>query len=89
MKFTMLKIYKKGFIATISVILLSIGALSFVSVVLLVASSYADTIERKEIRIQRDLNKQSCQKISPMIFVRDYFFEGEIKLSNFDCIIHK
>jgi len=83
------KINKKGFIATIAIVLLSTGTLAFLVVTLAATYSYADGIERRELRIQNSLNEQACQETRPLIIAKDYFLDKEVSLSDLGCAIHK
>lgn len=80
---------QKGFIATTAVILLAMGTLAFLLATMSAASFYGYSIETREMRIQKQLNWQACQETLPLIIAKDYFFESEIMLSNFDCTVHK
>ncbi len=89
----MLRIYKnkyvKGFVATTAVIVLSIGTLAFLLVTLSAATSYADSVTRREVRIQQSLNKLACQETLPLLVAKDYFLDKEIELSDFGCITNR
>ncbi|GEM_PF-1910173 len=80
---------QKGFIATTAIILLAMGTLAFLLATLSAASFYADSVQAREIRIQKQLNERACQETLPLIVAKDYFFQGEIRLSEFDCVINK
>ncbi|MEK7609542.1 MAG: hypothetical protein AAB470_00280 [Patescibacteria group bacterium] len=91
--FKILKIYKScrrrriyGFIATTAIILLSTGSLAFLVATSSAVFMYADSIEKREIRIQNNLNQQACQDTLRIMNAKDYFLNVDIQLSDFGCI---
>ncbi len=80
---------QRGFMATTAIILLAIGILAFVLVTVSTASVYSDSVTRREMRIQKGLNKQACADTSKLVQAKDYFLNNEVVLSDFDCVIHK
>ncbi len=80
---------QKGFIATTAVILLSIGTLVFILSTLGSVTLYADSVERREIRIQKSLNLEACGETLLILAAKDYFLSGDVYLSDFDCTVHK
>jgi archaellum component FlaF (FlaF/FlaG flagellin family) len=57
-------IYKKGFIALISTVVLFLSTFVFASINYLAVFDYADSINRKEKRIQARLNIYACNKVA-------------------------
>lgn len=76
---------QKGFIATTAVTLLSLGTLAFLIVTLSSVTAYADSVERREIRIQKDLNDRACEETLSLIRAKDYFLQGEVVLNDLGC----
>ncbi len=83
------KISKKGFIATIAIVLLATGTLAFLLVTLSTAYSYADSVEYREIRIQTSLNERACQETLSLLIAKDYFLDKEVTLTDLGCAIHR
>ncbi len=81
--------FKEGFIATTAIILLAMGTMAFLLATLSAASFYADSVQAREMRIQKQLNEQACQETLPIVVAKDYFLQGEVALSEFDCVIHR
>jgi hypothetical protein len=79
--------YRKGFIATISVILLTTGIMSFSLITLVSALAFSDFVYKKELRIQANLNAKACLDQIILIISRDYFLSGQIILREFGCTI--
>jgi hypothetical protein len=79
--------YKKGFIATIAVILLTTGVISFSLITLVSALDFSDSIYKKELRIQANLNAKACLDQAILMVSRDYFLSGQITLREFGCIV--
>ncbi len=80
--------HKRGFMAMISVMLLSIGILAFSISSLASATMYSDMVYRREIRIQVNANLSSCMNTAKLMIQRDYFIYGTSTLSEFGCTIH-
>ncbi|MEK7641557.1 MAG: hypothetical protein AAB365_01020 [Patescibacteria group bacterium] len=78
-----------GFIATTAVILLSTGCLIFALVVSAASMSYADTVARREYRIQKELNRRACADTRELVLAKDYFFVGSTTIAEFDCVIQR
>ncbi|MEN9913032.1 MAG: hypothetical protein RLY66_440 [Candidatus Parcubacteria bacterium] len=78
-----------GFMAVTAIILLAMGCIASVIVVFTASISYADSITRREYRIQKALNEKACQDIREFILIKDYFFIGSTTVSEFDCVIEK
>ena len=81
------KIIKNGFIAVTAVILLTAGSLAFLLATFSAATFYADSVERREARIQRQLNDRACQETKSLLIAKDYFLNGPVYLKDFDCVI--
>lgn len=85
------KIFKKGFIATTAIILLVTGTLAFLVTTMIASVSYADTVGRREFRIQKKLNELSCELVIPLLLAKDHFLaqsEREVVLADFDCVLN-
>lgn len=80
---------QKGFVATTAVMLLATGILAFLIVTMSAAALFADSVDRREVRIQKGLNEVACQETLPLMVAKDYFLDGEVKLSDFGCVIHR
>jgi hypothetical protein len=78
--------YKKGFVATIAVVILATGCLVFSLVTLLGATSYAESVYKRELRIQADLNAYACLDLVTVMVSKDYFLSGKIKIRQFGCV---
>lgn len=76
----------RGFIALIAVVLLAFGALSFSLATLSAAVSYADSISRRELRIQTGLNVNACIDTVRLMRAKDYFLIGTTSIPEFGCV---
>lgn len=86
MKYKISKINRKnGFIATISIITLSLTALFFSLLTLSSVFVFEDIINRKEYRIQANLNASACLDFLTLMAVKDYFITGDFYLDQFAC----
>lgn len=81
------KIYskKQGFIALIAVLLLSIGTVVFSMMTTETAFEYADSIFKKELRIQTRLNANACIDTSAIILSKNYLTNGTTTVSELGC----
>jgi hypothetical protein len=80
---------QKGFVATTAVVLLATGTLAFLVTTMSAAALFADSVDRREARIQKRLNEIACQETLPLLIAKDYFLDGEVTLSDFGCVIHR
>jgi hypothetical protein len=80
---------QKGFVATTAVVLLATGTLAFLVTTMSAAALFADSVDRREARIQKRLNEIACQETLPLLIAKDYFLDGEVTLSDFGCAIHR
>ncbi len=80
---------QKGFVATTAVVLLATGTLAFLIVTMSAAALFVDSVDRREARIQKGLNEIACQETLPLLVAKDYFLDGDVELSDFDCIVHR
>lgn len=86
MKYKISKINREnGFIATISIVALSLTALFFSLLTLSSASVFEDIINRREYRIQANLNADACLDAITLMAVKDYFITGDFYLDQFAC----
>ncbi len=86
MKYKISKINREnGFIATISIVTLSLTALFFSLLTLSSASVFEDIINRREYRIQANLNADACLDAITLMAVKDYFITGDFYLDQFAC----
>ncbi|MFA6553916.1 MAG: hypothetical protein WCS89_00200 [Candidatus Paceibacterota bacterium] len=76
---------KKGFVALIAVVLLATGTLTFSLVAMSSAIAYADSISRRELRIQTQMNAQACLDTVTLMVVKDYFISGNVEVKKFGC----
>lgn len=76
-----------GFMATIAVILLAFGLMAFVLAVNASAYDYADSVERRELRIQAGNNAQSCARIFQSMVELDNYIDGNFHIPYLDCDI--
>ncbi len=76
-----------GFIALIAVVLLSMTALLFSFVTMGSAFSYADTVSKRELRIQANMNADACLDTATLMTAKDYFLIGTSTLSEFGCTV--
>ncbi len=81
------KKFNTGFIATTAVLLLALGGLIFSLTTAAAILMYADSIDARESRIQKNLNVSACNDTLALITAKDYFLQGKLYLSDFDCSI--
>jgi hypothetical protein len=84
MKSTIFK--TRGFVATIAVIILATGCLVFSLITLLGATSYAESVYKRELRIQAGLNARACLDWVTVMVSKDYFLSGQIEIGQFGCV---
>ncbi|MBP6858484.1 MAG: hypothetical protein KBC33_01480 [Candidatus Pacebacteria bacterium] len=80
---------KRGFIAVTAVILLAMGCIATVMIAFTTSASYADSVTRREYRIQKAMNAEACQDIRELMLAKDYFFVGSVIVAEFGCIIEE
>ena len=85
MKHNRFLIKKNGFIALIAVVVLAMGIFTFSLVTYSAVYSYYDSVNRKELRIQANLNAKSCLKTVALMYAKDFFLNGEQVLNKFGC----
>ena len=68
--------------ATTAIILLSMGTLAISTSVVASAIIYANSVNKRELRIQRRLNDEACAEAQRLIQAKDYFLNGPV-----NCII--
>lgn len=78
---------QKGFIATIAVVILATGIIYFSLITLASVFAFSDFINKKELRIQANLNSKACLDQIILMVSRDYFLSGKIKLKDFNCTL--
>lgn len=76
-----------GFIALIAVIMLAWGALAFSFATLASAVSYADLVNRRELRIQARFNAEACLDTVKLMLAKDFFLEGTVSVPEFGCVV--
>jgi len=74
-----------GFIAVTAVILLAAGVMAFSLAALGSAVLYSDAVYRRELRIQANLNAESCLDTAALMAAKDYFLSGPVFISEFGC----
>ncbi|MBU6426952.1 hypothetical protein KGQ27_01805 [Patescibacteria group bacterium] len=79
--------YKDGFAALVSVILLAAGTTAFSLSTMASAYSYADSVNRRELRIQASLNAGACLDTARLMVAKDNFFTGTTTIPYFGCEI--
>lgn len=79
----------RGFIATTALILIALGSIASVMVIFTASMSYADSVTRREYRIQKLFNQKACKDTRDLILAKDYFFDGLAYLPEFDCSIER
>lgn len=84
MKSTIFK--TRGFVATIAVIILATGCLVFSLATLLGATSYSESVYKRELRIQVGLNAHACLDWVTIMVSKDYFLFGQIEVRQFGCV---
>lgn len=80
-----IKIINRGFIAVTAIILLAMAGFIFSLTTFNAVIIYADSIDKKEQRVQKNLNKIACQETISLIKTKDYYVKGNIVLEEFDC----
>ncbi|MDE1966458.1 MAG: hypothetical protein KGI45_00070 [Patescibacteria group bacterium] len=75
----------EGFTATIAVVLLASGTLAFSLATMSAAAAYADSVYRRELRIQAGLYADSCLETAELMAAKDYFLDGSVDLPEFFC----
>ena len=75
-----------GFIAVIAIVIIATGTLAFSLAALSAAASYADSVERRELRIQVQLNLDSCADTLNLMAAKDYFLNGNVSIPEFGCV---
>ena len=78
-------INNKGFIAVTAVILLATGVMAFSLAALGSAVLYSDAVYRRELRIQANLNAESCLDTAALMAAKDHFLAGPVYISEFGC----
>ncbi|OHA24131.1 MAG: hypothetical protein A3B11_01380 [Candidatus Taylorbacteria bacterium RIFCSPLOWO2_01_FULL_44_26] len=74
-----------GFTALIAVILVSAGTMAFSLSTLSAAVLYADSVFRKEMRIQVELNTHSCLDTATVSLAKDFFMNGTTTIRSLGC----
>jgi hypothetical protein len=78
----------KGFIATITVIIVCTGVLIYQYVTWSLILSYVDMIDRMALRIEAGIKAESCGHTVAVMLAKDYFLQGDIYVREFDCSAH-
>ena len=76
---------QQGFIATITIILVTSGILAFMLVTASSAAAYADSVDREISRIQRNMNERACRDTLQLLRTKDYFMTSKAVLSDLGC----
>ncbi len=71
--------------AVTAVLLLASGALAFSLATIGAAAIYADSVMKKELRIQAALNAAACIDTLKLMAEKDYFIAGDIEVRDFRC----
>lgn len=76
----------KGLVATIAVVILATGCLVFSLVTLLGATSYAESVYKRELRIQAGLNARACLDLVTLMISKDYFLSQQLEIRHLGCV---
>lgn len=79
--------YQKGFVATTAVIILSIGTLVILVASVAGVAAYADMVDTRELRMQKELNQEACADTTSIIRAKNIHADGRVYLMDFGCII--
>ena len=79
---------ERGFIALISILLITSGVAVISFATLGAAAAYSDSVLHREMRIQHELNLEACSDSAKLIKAKDSFASGTIHLDEFDCDIN-
>lgn len=74
-----------GYAALIAVVMLSFGTLAMSLSTLGAAVWYADSVERREMRMQAGLNAEACLITVELMADRDYFLTGAVVIRELGC----
>lgn len=80
---------RRGFVAVTAVILLAMGCIATVMFAFTASASYADSVTRREYRIQKAMNEEACKDIRGLMLTKDYFFVGPVTVEEFGCTIEE
>lgn len=84
-RFKKIKWRHRGFIALTATLVIVAIVTNFSFLTLSTAVIFADSVFRKEIRIQTGLNLLSCTDLVISMFAHDYFINGNLTLSEYNC----
>jgi hypothetical protein len=76
---------RNGFIAVTAVVMLASATLAFSLAALASALLYADSVDKRELRLQAGLNAQSCLDSAALMAVKDHFLTGSVHISELGC----
>ncbi|MDE2037885.1 MAG: hypothetical protein KGI69_01505 [Patescibacteria group bacterium] len=77
-----------GYGAAVAVAIVAVGSLASSLACMSAVRAYADSVYRRELRIQASLNADSCIEELPLLAAADPFIEGDIALPEFGCVLH-
>ena len=80
-------IHKRGFIATVAVVLLALGSLAFMYVIAQSVFEYSESVYKREMRLQKELNVRACAETKPILLAKDYFLNTNVFLSDLGCTV--
>lgn len=75
----------RGFGAATAVILIAFGAMAMSLSALAAASLYADSVGRREWRLQKVMNARACQDAAALAKAKDFFSAGSVDMPEFGC----
>lgn len=78
---------RKGFVALTTILIIVALVLNFSFVTLSSVYLYADSIFRRELRIQTRLNLSACIDYIKYTYAQDYFVYGSIKITELGCSV--
>jgi hypothetical protein len=77
----------RGFVATIAVVTLMLSTMAFLLTTLSAAVTYADSVSRREYRIQKEYNVRACEDIANFKARKNGLLQGEIFIGEFGCTV--
>ena len=69
----------------IAVMVLCLGTLTLVLVADEAAAAYADSVQAKPQRIQRNLDQAACDATLALVRAKDVFVSGSVRIGEFGC----
>lgn len=76
---------RRGFVATIAVIMLAYSILAIVAITVALAKTYLDNVYLYESRVEARQNLFACLDIAESRLASNYFLRGHFGLREFNC----